>query len=220
MHRNAADRTLLTDMEEHVKNRLVGAAVLSTLVVIFVPMILDEGDEGGKDELTSTIPPLPEVRFHSRIVPLGGREATVQPASQKAEPDSNPRLSDTNGATHPEEPVKSAPEAAPVAPKSAVKIPSPPEEPATETARPGVVALSGWVVQLGSFSQSENAVALRDRLRKEGFTAFVETVHLKGKTSTRVYVGPELLRENATKSRDGLEKRLKMKGIVVRYPGS
>ena len=50
-----------------------------------------------------------------------------------------------------------------------------------------------WAIQLGSFSQAENARALRDRLRKAGYTAFDERLTgPDGKVTTRVRIGPEL----------------------------
>jgi DedD protein len=74
-----------------------------------------------------------------------------------------------------------------------------------------------WVVQVGSFSQSRNALALRDKLRKNGFTAFVEKYRDKGKSSYRVRVGPELKRENAEKQLQRLKSKLQLKGIVMGY---
>jgi DedD protein len=70
-------------------------------------------------------------------------------------------------------------------------------------------------VQVGSFGQSANAMALRDRLRKSGFNAFVEKFQDRGKSSYRVRVGPELKRENAEKQRERLDKQFQLKGIIM-----
>jgi len=61
-------------------------------------------------------------------------------------------------------PAGEAPAAAPAAPTAS---PEPSPVPAPAKAEPPVVesALSGWVVQVGSFSRQENAIALRDKLR-------------------------------------------------------
>jgi len=80
------------------------------------------------------------------------------------------------------------------------------------------MAVGAWVVQLGSFSNEQNALKLRDRLRAKGYTAFVEPVQGSGGKSLRVRVGPELERAQAEAIRDKLQKELKIKGIVGRYP--
>jgi DedD protein len=74
------------------------------------------------------------------------------------------------------------------------------------------------VVQVGSFSQSANALALRDKLRKNGFTAFVEKYQERGTSSYRVRVGPELKRETAEKQLAQLKTKFQLKGIVMGQP--
>lgn len=56
-------------MDEQLKKRLVGAAVLASLAVIFLPMILSDGR--GVDELApvaAEIPPWPDQEFHSQLL--------------------------------------------------------------------------------------------------------------------------------------------------------
>jgi DedD protein len=74
-------------------------------------------------------------------------------------------------------------------------------------------------VQLSTFANAANAVALRDALRGRGFTAFIESATVGGKKVTRVYVGPELVQANATAAQKRLERDLGIRGLVVRYPG-
>ena len=80
--------------------------------------------------------------------------------------------------------------------------------------------LGAWAVQLGSFSNSGNALALRDRLRARGYPAFIEGVRVEDREVMRVYVGPELLRATAAESRKRLEQETRLKGMIVRYPTS
>ena len=49
----------MTRMDEAAKRRLVGAAVLVALAVIFVPMLVEEGDEGVGEPIV--IPDAPDV---------------------------------------------------------------------------------------------------------------------------------------------------------------
>ena len=77
--------------------------------------------------------------------------------------------------------------------------------------------LKTWVVQVGSFAKKTNARELRNKLRKAGFAAFVETVdEAKGKLF-RVRVGPELSRESAEKIQTKIVGAFEMKGVVVPY---
>ena len=79
------------------------------------------------------------------------------------------------------------------------------------------VGLAAWAVQLSSFANAANAVALRDALRGRGFVAFVETAPDK---TTRVYLGPELQKANAVSAQQRLARDLGIKGVVVPYPGA
>lgn len=96
------------------------------------------------------------------------------------------------------------------------------EAPATDTAEPSrsrdKVPLGNWFVQVGSFSQQANATDLRDRLRNSGYTAFVETSTVEGRTTHRVKVGPEMDRARSEKIRDEIQSRFDLNGIVVSEP--
>lgn len=190
-------------MDERLKQRLVGGAVLVTVAVIFLPMVLDDSTGSRQDIVSGNIPPWPEQAFRSRIVPLDepppGRARA--PAAAQAVP--QPAV----GTVASEPPAVSAPPA-----KASAALPA-------ESGADVRVGLTAWAVQLGSFSQPGNAIGLRDRLRAKGFAAFVETVYVDKKRITRVYVGPELLRAKASASQKRLAKEFKTEGLVVRYPG-
>jgi len=79
--------------------------------------------------------------------------------------------------------------------------------------------LSAWAIQLGSFSQAENAIGLRDRLRQQGYTAFVQSAASDEGTVTRVFVGPEIRRDRAEAARQRLQSELDLNAIVVPFPG-
>lgn len=119
--------------------------------------------------------------------------------------------------------------AAPVPPPVDAPAPAPaaaPTAPATTPAAPVISAqpdtaakpLSGWVVQLASLASKDNALALRERLRGLGYTAFVEEITTAQGVLYRVRVGPELERGNAETLRNRLEQQVQIKGIVSRYP--
>ena len=90
-------------------------------------------------------------------------------------------------------------------------------EPATAPA-PGPA--EAWVIQLGSFSQADNARALRDRLRKQGYAAFDERLTgPDGKSTTRVRIGPELDRAALERQLAKLRKDPEFAAaIILRHP--
>ncbi len=190
-------------MNEHVKQRLVGAVVLVSLAVIFIPMLLDSGEQGGMPVFGTNIPKKPNYQFEPLDIPL----EPVKPI----EPE-KPVLVDK---------AEPAPKAKPVLQKTEQPAPAKPAKPplvvkADEADKPAIDG-AAWVVQVGSFSNSANALKLRDKLRAKGFTAFVEKVAGGESTVYRVRVGPELKREIADELRDKLQKQLKLKGIVMGY---
>lgn len=74
-----------------------------------------------------------------------------------------------------------------------------------------------WTLQLASFKERDNADALRDRLRKAGYKAYVRYRADQKPAMARVFIGPELNRQAIDKLKTRLEKELKLEGIVVRF---
>lgn len=225
-----------------LKQRLVGALVLASIAAIFVPMILD-GPDSPRDPISeSNIPPKPDGQFISKVIPLsgengqpdgGGRQAPAEPEAKTP-----PKVKETVPAPSPIAKPAAKPEPK-LAPKPVTKpsarsapkpgktsVPKPVAKPAPKPA--GKPAPRGaplkaardvhaWVVQVGSFTTEKNAKGLRDKLRDKGFRAFLDVARTgKGKTY-RVRVGPELDHKRAKALRAELEKKMKLKGIVLRH---
>ena len=64
-------------MDERLKQRLIGAAVVISLGVIFLPMILDGGRHTEFEKIRIEIPQRPEVDYSSAIAPLTPPEISV-----------------------------------------------------------------------------------------------------------------------------------------------
>ncbi len=175
------------------KHRLTGAIVLVILAVIFVPMLLD--GESPTTISETNIPPKPD-EFSSKIIPLDEITQLALPETPT---------------TAPAQPAETEPAVA--APPSTSPVPAPAPAPAKPQSAPGA-----WVVQLGSFSSEQNALALRNQLRAKGYTAFVEKTQSGAASLYRVNVGPELERARAEAQRNALEKDMKQKGMVLHYP--
>ena len=206
-------------MEHSLKQRLVGAAVLVGLAVIFVPMLIERSPIETPRIEESNIPPAPTEQsgeFTSKIVPLEPVEPVtpvVPPSAGQAIDAVAPAAPATGGTTEPpagSDRQGAVPEVPPAALGAA-------EEPA-QTGTDQRASVNAWVIQLGSFASEQNARDLEARLQKEGYAAFVEKIGAGEEQKYRVRVGPELIRAKADQARDKLEKDLNLKGIVVRYP--
>lgn len=205
-------------MDEAAKRRLVGAAVLVALAVIFVPMLVDqEHDDGVGDPIVIPDPPtfvedgsvasdaLPEPE--DLMMPL----PTPEPPGSIAEDAASAAVpQDTQPSTGEPERRTTAESASPSAarkPKAAAAGPKPVPD-----------GVSAWVIQVASLGSPEAARGMQDELRAKGYPAFVEQATVRGQRYYRVRVGPEVERALA----DDLAKRLASdtgnKPLVQRYP--
>ena len=221
-------------MDKSLQKKLVGAAVLVALAVIFLPMFLDGKKNTGSTPMQIEIPPKPVYdipnRFEQKAPPTVA-EAPPAPSMEEQIPtppdDQVPPVEkaiDLPGGAPAtmdgveEEVAKATPsvEAAPVeeAPVEANPEPSPrPAEP-----KPAAATEAGFVVQVGSFGDQKNAAELTDRLVAAGFPAFLEDIDFRGRTIFRVKVGPQPAREDADELRQRLADSEQLEGIVVAHP--
>ena len=197
-------------MNQQLKQRLVGAVVLVSLAVIFIPIIL-EGPDDEWPPRPQGMPEPPPISYHEEAetqLPLPVEEpapsTVVQPADAIAsEP---PPAPDT--------PAEAPPQPAPPEPATATPAPPP-----ASVAKPAADATGGWAIQVGRFGERQNALGLRDRLKKAGYAAFLKEDRTDSTRSWRVLVGPLKSRSDAEKVRDELAARRQLKGFVIQNNG-
>jgi DedD protein len=185
------------------KHRIVGAIVLVVLVVIFVPMILSERQppaelKGERDM------PVPAATIETKVMVTPVPAAEIKP---KESTDASPR----SAAATEEKPRTEAKAATPAEKPSVAKKP----EPAPAVKPPADNKLeNGWMVQVGTFSNTNNAVRLRDKLKRLGHSVHTETVTLSGKKALRLRVGPFADRAKADKAQAQIRKETGVAGVV------
>lgn len=178
-------------MDVQLKERLVGAGVLVLAAVLFIPMVLDGPNP---DRQVSQRVELPAAdgseRRTVRIDLKAGGSARGETASdgfeEPAAVDLTPAQEAEAVAAQPEIPVVRQPE------KSVAATEKPQDEvPATErkAEEPASTQSAPWTVQVGSFSQSDNAEALAAKLRGLEFPAYVSRFRDGNRTHYRVRVG-------------------------------
>ena len=80
----------------------------------------------------------------------------------------------------------------------------------------GTPAKAGaWAVQVAAMGSQSDALALRDKLRANGFDGFVDTVSAGGRQLWRVRAGPQTQRADAVSLRDQIKAKLGLDGNVV-----
>lgn len=202
-------------MDQKLKERVMGAAVLVAIAVIFIPILLTGSS---KTELISGshIPTKPKSNFNSRIIPVfeDNRKALstpIEPNDIGVLDDQGRADSETNQKITVEKIVSNDDE------KIDENLSKEVEE-KQENELKADVGLSAWIIQLGSFSNEDNAQSLNQELRRVGYPAFVEPLKKNGEISYRVRVGPEIKRSEAELVLKELKDQMELDGIVVSYP--
>jgi DedD protein len=217
-------------MDEALKARLIGAAVLVALAVLLIPELLSghkpagagDGATAGPGGARTFIIDLPgsspgpgqaaaPATGPGRVV---AQPATASPGAGRDSGPATPAAGSSGGpaaAVAAKAPPASATEvAAKASPASAT--PSTSSAPApTAAAQPAASSSprGGWAVQVGAFGSVATANKMADQLRSAGFKAYVSPVSRSGKTLQRVRVGPEADRARA----DSLAASLKARGL-------
>ncbi len=228
-------------MERHVKERLIGAAVLVAAAVILIPeMLSGRGGSSGDDKLpTAVISPgdtalktytidLNRSTTQSAATGPGSLTTNAPPPEAAPAPETQSQAASTTAPQaipepkaesaaavrgSPTGPATSAPAAVPLAaPKPVPVDPAP-----ARNTMPDKPANGGFAVQLGSFSSRATADSLAAKLRSEGYDAFVMPVKSGTNTLYRVRIGPMPDREAAM----GVVAKVKGKipaATVVKHP--
>jgi DedD protein len=172
-------------MDRALKERVIGAIVLVVVAVLVVPVFLD-GPSSDGDVVSSivTLPGQSEQAGMTQTVVLNRDRKEPVPASAPVQVETKP------------EPVKTAPPA--VTQEAAVVSPNDDSESVTAAESATAESATGmWAVQLGSFSNQENAERLAADLRKQGYAAFLSRLVTDSGALHRVRIGPQKDRESA-----------------------
>jgi DedD protein len=217
-------------MEESLKARLIGAAVLVAFAVLLIPELLS----GRK-----AVEPVAEEGAGNRgtrsfTIELGGAPGqsvgspTTSPQSSTGLPPAPAPVADLPPTAESEPASGSAPQPEPMAAAER----APPAEAGTATAQPPTTAGSvenppvsaappprpapaapalggAWAVQVGAFGSADTARKLVKDLAGAGYRAYVSPVERGGKTLHRVRVGPEADKASA----EQVAQRLKGRGL-------
>jgi DedD protein len=214
-------------MDQGLKERLIGAAVLVALGVWLIPWVLDGPEPEAPDPATALNLPVPDeplpVRRQTLRVGEGADTADAPQAEAEPPPELPPAPLEPRALELPPPALPRQTDAEPVAeaakPPAPPPVSTPPAETPVETARtaerppaaapapapraapqppaPAAAAAGDWVVQLGSFSEEENARRLAQRVSTFGYKPQIASYRASGRTMYRVRVGPHATRGEA-----------------------
>lgn len=199
-------------MDRALKERIIGACVLVIFVVLVVPIFLDGPPVGGE--------------MVSERVLLPGQEGqdikTVVLDRERSEPLPvvNNAAASNDAEDAPVETLESSP--APAVQVEKKPVPARVEQQAAKdpiptAPEPSASSTGMWAVQLGSFSNKENAEKLAADLRKQGYAAFLSQLNTSSGALHRVRIGPQKDRASAEAMAARLLK-VGHKGQVVPHP--
>lgn len=215
-------------MDRALKERIVGAIVLVIFIVLVVPVFLDGPQEdqevvsesvtlpgqNGQERKRQTIVlerdrevPMPAAATATREESDGATTEELQPTPV---PDETAISEDSR-----DEPAETVAAAAPDPVPPEPRQPDPEPEPPRQ--EPAQSSTGMWAVQLGSFSNKENAERLAAELRGKGYAAFLSQLQNNGQQLHRVRIGPQKDRESAESTASRLSGE-GHRGQVVPHP--
>ena len=185
-------------MDQHIKQRLVGIAVVFSLAVIFLPMLLD-GSGFEKKNLEIEIPeqPMFETRtdFDQKIIELRAKVNEL--------PELTPRFVDEN-TRDTENRINRQTDKKPVKTKQET----------SETRSGG----DSWILQAGSFKDRKKAMMLRDKLRQSKIAAvFIEQFSHNGEINYRVRLGPFLNHRQSKIAQNKIQAKYNIDSLILKY---
>src|SRR5690606_17798597 len=206
-------------MDAGLKQRLIGAAVLVALAVIFLPMLVKgPAPDSGVSDLSMRVPDAPDSGYRTVDLPLvvpadapqGGVlglprpldddqlatvvTATAPPAQQRPAAVDEPEqgaLPDPDAADLAQD-VATPPAAPPARP-----VPAPAEKAPQAAPLPATAAGGDYAVHFGAFGSERDAQLIVRQLSQAGLTAYSEPFTLNGRPAQRVRLGPFASRESA-----------------------
>ena len=202
-------------MRESVKHRLIGAAVLAAIAVLFLPSFFKDRQQYQVDT-SSQIPGRPSITavdFNEPKQPEGiesapAPETMFVPDELEQEPTATAQIP-------PAEQVVASVANPTSVPSTSSKATTPaavPEIPLNAQGLPDT-----WVIQVASLSGQDAANKLRDQLQAEGHKAYVRAVPGANATIYRVFIGPKQDKAQAMAIKAQLDKRLKVNSLVLPF---
>ena len=188
-------------METKLKQRMIGAFVMTIFTIIILPMLLD-GSAQDRARVIATVPEPPRIEVDS---------FTIEQIRQKMAANDLSNVQDLP--VYRSEPVANSKQSGSAISESQIS-----KKAASKTYALDHNSLPiSWTLQLGSFRNQQNAMKLRQDLRDDKYNSYILTDRAKEVIMYRVFVGPMHNRIELSVYGDKIEKDFDLKGQIVRY---
>ena len=216
-------------MSSALQNRLVGTAIVVAIAVIFLPDLLD-GKQESKVNLFVELPQKPPMKV-VKSPSAFDTDKVKEAVTRKVEVISEQAIDENQASSLPPE-AKLDSRTADVQvpdvyqakePVLEISVPVMPKTSSLEqqtVVKPDADRLlesAGWVVQLGSFRHQKNVQELLKLLEKSGYRAFSRPVKTNSGILTKVFVGPDLQKDNLENALSHLKEITNLKGRVTPF---
>jgi DedD protein len=191
-----ADNPDATLLRRRARRRLVGAIALVVLVVVLLPIVLDQQPRPVTQTLTVQIPSQDAGPFNTRVLPPLPSPPEVPKSGESARAAQD--KSGTSAGPAPADSRSGVPQSAKPAERTRKDV----AETRRAAPRPKEEV---YMVPLGAFTNSDNAKQVRDKAASAGIKSYAESVKLPQGEQTRVRAGPFASRDAAEKARDTLK---------------
>lgn len=220
-------------MEEKVKHRVVGIAVILSIAAIFTPAVMKKSNQRFEKNVSIAVklpaqPMLPKVAIPQKKVifeqvkvaqvriPAVDKE-NFKPLATLARAESLSKLT-----APPVTVAKTLIPAIPI-PVKTVNIkqipPAAVKKPVARLSINKTAQHSGYAVQLATFSKQNNALLLVDRLKKKGYPASFSKINLGKNIVYKVTVGQVNERQQARNLQQKLASVVQIKGFIIPTTG-
>lgn len=198
----------IEDEEEgNIRQRLWGAAVFIAIMVIVLPLLLDGSGSESQFRRVEKLRQEPP----SIVDEAGNRQVQTIPSLRSVGSDGTPIKDASDIASDLLNNIRIGEDDPPDYMKAEKEVREALQQTRSKT------PLTAWVVQAGSFQDQDNAVAIRDRLRRAGFASFVRDRETESEPY-RVLVGPMISEDSANASRRRVADLLGVEALVHTYP--
>ena len=175
-------------MDQKLKERLIGVIVLVSLAVIFIPLFLTEPVNLIQEDKKNSSSS-EDSEFVSKLKP-------VDEANQDLD------IKNVEYGTVTEQIPETVTE----------------QIPETVALRENEVGQMNWIVQIGSFSNKENAEKLNLKAKSAGFRSFINPIMQNNRIMHQVCLGPEYDEVDANKLLEKIKNKMELDGIIKKYP--
>ncbi|HHZ70321.1 MAG TPA: SPOR domain-containing protein [Methylococcaceae bacterium] len=166
-------------MTDNLNQRLIGATIITILLITFIPMFLDNPVEIHRRSLNElNVPELPDGALGTGVKSIA--------LTKKWLPEEN---------------------ISPPAPSRGDNL----QRIAPPTLPKHASQLSHWIIEAGNYDNESEAIKLRDQLRQQKFTAYIEF----SKDAFRVRVGPEVDKTKAEKTQTLIENETQSISLLI-----